>query len=256
MKRTSGWSSTGMLLAAIALRSSAATAQSYGPVDQVLTVGAAEFRPDSEGLDYIGADGYLTVDIPAGFVEHPTVFDFRAPLRLPEGALVEKVCLWAMDSNPDDEVDVVLVAVKLVPGGESPRETQIGPFVVSDTDLAYRRYCQGFSETLRGHRDIDGDGTLDAVAYFLKAKLRSSGIGSLGVGAVQVTWRRQTSEAPAAPSFGDVPPTDGAFASIEALAASGITAGCAGGNFCPDAKLTRRQMAAFLARALGLHWSE
>ena len=33
-----------------------------------------------------------------------------------------------------------------------------------------------------------------------------------------------------------------------------ITGGCGGGNFCPNANLTRRQMAVFLAKALGLHW--
>jgi hypothetical protein len=41
---------------------------------------------------------------------------------------------------------------------------------------------------------------------------------------------------------------------IEALAAAGITAGCnppANDRFCPDAGVTRGQMAAFLARALG-----
>jgi len=44
---------------------------------------------------------------------------------------------------------------------------------------------------------------------------------------------------------------------IEALAASGITAGCTAPpnpQYCPDAPLTRGQMAVFLARAFGLHW--
>jgi hypothetical protein len=40
---------------------------------------------------------------------------------------------------------------------------------------------------------------------------------------------------------------------VEALVASGITAGCGNGNFCPDAPSTRRQMAVFLTEALGLH---
>jgi hypothetical protein len=51
-----------------------------------------------------------------------------------------------------------------------------------------------------------------------------------------------------------VPTSDGAFQYVEALAASGITSGCGNGNYCPDAPLTRRQMAVFLAKALGLHW--
>ena len=39
---------------------------------------------------------------------------------------------------------------------------------------------------------------------------------------------------------------------INRLAASGITTGCAATKFCPDAKVTRGQMAAFLVRALHL----
>ena len=35
---------------------------------------------------------------------------------------------------------------------------------------------------------------------------------------------------------------------IEKLAAEGITAGCAGGNFCPDSAVTREQMAVFLLK--------
>lgn len=38
---------------------------------------------------------------------------------------------------------------------------------------------------------------------------------------------------------------------INALAAAGITGGCATGRFCPDAPVTREQMAGFLHRAFG-----
>src|SRR4029077_8810177 len=60
---------------------------------------------------------------------------------------------------------------------------------------------------------------------------------------------------PDTPSFTDVPTTDFGYQYIEALKASGITGGCGNGTtFCPDANLTRRQMAVFLAKALRLHW--
>jgi hypothetical protein len=39
---------------------------------------------------------------------------------------------------------------------------------------------------------------------------------------------------------------------INRLAAAGITGGCAAGRFCPDAHVTREQMASFLVRALDL----
>jgi Glycoside hydrolase family 44/S-layer homology domain len=51
-------------------------------------------------------------------------------------------------------------------------------------------------------------------------------------------------------AFGDVPASAFAAAWIEDLAARGITGGCGGGNFCPDATVTRAQMAVFLLKAL------
>ena len=60
----------------------------------------------------------------------------------------------------------------------------------------------------------------------------------------------------AAATFGDVPTGHAQFQFVEALVASGITVGCGGGKYCPDAAVTRRQMAKFLAKALGLNWPE
>jgi hypothetical protein len=51
-----------------------------------------------------------------------------------------------------------------------------------------------------------------------------------------------------------VPTTHPQFRFVEALTFAGITSGCGGGLFCPDAPLTRGQMAVFLSVALGLHW--
>jgi hypothetical protein len=74
------------------------------------------------------------------------------------------------------------------------------------------------------------------------------------LGYVEVWWRLVVSDPPAAPTFGDVPTSHPFYQFIEALAASGISGGCGSGNYCPDAPLTRGQMAVFLAKALGLHW--
>ncbi|HEY1249938.1 MAG TPA: S-layer homology domain-containing protein [Thermoanaerobaculia bacterium] len=49
--------------------------------------------------------------------------------------------------------------------------------------------------------------------------------------------------------FVDVPADGFAAAWIEELAAEGITSGCGGGSFCPDAAVTRAEMAVFLLRA-------
>ncbi|MBK8619442.1 MAG: S-layer homology domain-containing protein [Anaerolineales bacterium] len=49
--------------------------------------------------------------------------------------------------------------------------------------------------------------------------------------------------------FGDVATDYWAAAWIKQLAAEGITGGCGGGNYCPDATVTRAQMAIFLLKA-------
>jgi hypothetical protein len=71
---------------------------------------------------------------------------------------------------------------------------------------------------------------------------------------VEVHWHRTVSPPPSGPSFADVPPGDPFYPFIEAIHAAGITAGCGGGNFCPNQAITRKQEAAFIAKALGLHW--
>jgi S-layer homology domain len=235
--------------ATFALLASAARAQFYGPGDQVLTIGAAEFRLTAMFPTYIDSDGYLY------FYAHSIHW---APLSLPEGALLEKMCIYVNDTDPDFEIQAVLVAVKLVPGGEGPWfGFDVGNIAASSADIGYDYHCSSpFSYTLRGRTDIDGDGISDAVAYYVYAEVPLSLENSLGLGGVQIAWKRQVSDPPPTPTFSDVPPSDPAFQHIEALVASGITAGCAGGNFCPDANLTRRQMAVFLAKALGLNWAE
>jgi uncharacterized protein (DUF1800 family) len=58
------------------------------------------------------------------------------------------------------------------------------------------------------------------------------------------------SAVPRAVSFADVPTTHAFFPSISIIADWGVTSGCGGGNFCPDAFVTRGMMAVFVVKAL------
>ncbi len=78
--------------------------------------------------------------------------------------------------------------------------------------------------------------------------------GSDSIAGVTVEYQLQVSPAPAVATFPDVPTTDFGFQFVEALVASGITGGCGGGLYCPDSPVTRRQMAIFIAKSLGLHF--
>ena len=234
--------SIGILLGG--LFGSGALAQSYGEGDQVLTIGAVEFRTLGSSGTSIDSGGYL---------RYPGESVHLAPLYLPDGAVIDNLCLYADDSSADPTMLVFshLVAIKQVPDEESPGLQVIGPDVVSE-NLGYSVACRTIAETVKGKIDIDGDGNPDPVAYYVHVQFPNAP-NLLGVGGVRITWRRQVS-APTTQTFDDVPSSDPGFGYVEALAASGITAGCSPTTYCPDANLTRRQMAVFLAKALGLHW--
>lgn len=222
-----------------------AGAQSYGLGDQVMTVSSIEFRPivnsTSWGLHI--EDGYLYADL----------VGFAAPLSLPDGAEIFQLCVYANIPGPGAKVDVYLMAWNLAPGGQPPGQHYIlDTPLTDDIAIGYGTVCTDpFSYTFHGTADVDGDGTTEHVFHGLKADV----FGNAGLGGLRVFWRRQVSPPPATPSFNDVPIGDGAFPFIEGLVASGVTAGCGFGNYCPDAPLTRRQMAVFLSKALGLHWA-
>ena len=91
-------------------------------------------------------------------------------------------------------------------------------------------------------------------AYVLDVEQAPGLTGYQFFGYIEIWWRRVVSDPPATPTFGDVPSSHPFYQFIEALAKSGITGGCGGGSYCPDAPLTRGQMAVFLSKALGLHW--
>ena len=223
-------------------------AQAYGNQDQVLTIGAAGFRARGSGDAHLDANGYLHggADI-----------DYRAPLSLPEGAVVERICLYADDSDPAGFVSAYMLAAKLVGVAEDPALRIVGREVSSTSNIGYGYYCsEPFSYTVRSSMEY-GDGTRDPVVHYVYVFPSYSSQNALGFGGVRITWRRAVSPPPTSPTFNDVAIDDLALPYIEALAASRITVGCGDGTiYCPDANLTRRQMAVFLAKALGLQWPD
>ena len=102
----------------------------------------------------------------------------------------------------------------------------------------------------------DGDLVVDNFSnhYYLLAWVSSAPGFVTGLAGMIVGYQLQVSPAPGFATFNDVPTGHPYFQFIEALARSGITGGCGGGNFCPDNPVTRGQMAVFLAKALGLHF--
>lgn len=255
MKTSRFRSGPAWILAAVAIFAGVPLcAQSYGDRSQVLTVGVSQFR---------GIDGSPSVIAPGdNYLYNPiagSYWYYLAPLALPEGALIERVCLFGRDTDTGflTYVSANLYANKLVPLGESPATREVpGSAAFSSGSVGYGSWCSDLSYTVRGTLDVDGDGTPDNAVHYVGLYLPHSLLGVLGFGGVKITWRRQVSSPPSTPTFGDVPAAHPFAPFVEALAASGITAGCGPGKFCPDKPLTRGQMAVFLAKALGLHWNE
>jgi S-layer homology domain len=167
-----------------------------------------------------------------------------APVRLPSGAHIESIAVSHCSANDGDLVFGLYDNGQGGSGGgggtliAGPLTTASG-CVVTLVDAPYT-YVSNL-----GH-------PLYVVVFFAGGQTD----GSAKFNDFSVFYTRQVSPPPAQASFGDVPTTDFGFQYVEALAASGITGGCGGGNYCPDTAVTRRQMAIFLAKALGLHWAD
>ncbi len=199
-----------------------------------LNLNAWEFVPSTETVQYVrfGAD---LVGLGGS-----SVF-FGAPIALPTGAAVSGFWVDYCDSN----------AIEDVCGQLADCPTPSGPCVLYPALAACTSGTPGC-----GSKWITTPGLV--VNNFTRTRFvwvtLEAGDGTTTMRDVIVVYKLQISPAPGTATFSDVPTNHPFFQHIEALASSGITAGCGGGNYCPDAPLTRGQMAVFLAKALGLHW--
>ena len=165
---------------------------------------------------------------------------FFGELSLPAGAFVTGLELEGCDEDPAGNLIGAIVRF--------PSPVQGGAFIspVADTGEVPTPGCAFFPvpvahtiNNLTGH-------------YAIVINVTSG--TNVGFSALRVRYNLQVSPSPLTATFNDVPTGHPQFQFIEALVAAGVTAGCGSGNYCPDAGLTRGQMAVFIAKALGLHY--
>ena len=161
---------------------------------------------------------------------------FVANVQLPEGAVIDYVKLDTCNNN---ETPAPLV-FGLTHGGD-----------IVDVTTSIVNGCGETSSALMGYQNESNAGR--DFSFFI-TWMDGPVDGSVRFSRGEIWWHRSVSPSPLTPTFLDVPASDPGFQFIEALSASGVTAGCGGGNFCPDSTLTRRQIAIFLAKSLGLYW--
>jgi len=173
-----------------------------------------------------------------------------APLDLPDGVSLTNFEFWAYDADPVNWLEFYVFEDCQAPGsGGEPVITQLG------MDETYGSAGTYYGSVSLGGHTVDNSRCHYSVRVNFTPPGTPCAADALQVNKVRVSWTRQVSPAPAAATFNDVPTGHPFFQFVEALAKSGITAGCGGGAFCPDQPLTRGQMAVFFAKALGL-WSE
>jgi len=164
------------------------------------------------------------------------------PIHLPQGANVQYIRIYYYGN--DASLSIGASFVKVTNTGQYSFVQVIGP-PATDAGPTYEQFGP-FSETI--------DNSPGGYTYSILASLQRNGSSTTKIYKVYLYYKLQVSPAPATATFNDVPVGAFGFQYVEALAASGITAGCGGGNFCPNDPLTRVQMAVFLSKALGLHW--
>jgi hypothetical protein len=178
----------------------------------------------------------------------------QAPLRLPSGAKIMSLELDGIDTDAFDVVQGALLVCDRFgsncagypSAGAGPPDCVFPGWVCTGKAFSAGPTAQIADLTAE---NLVVDNTQHSYILEGWADESAEALGGMIVGYVL-----QVSPAPATPTFNDVPTTDPAFQYIEALVASGATAGCGGGKYCPDSPLTRRQMAVFLSKLLGLQW--
>jgi len=217
---------------------------SYGLNTQFTMIPAAAFRPASSSEQFSWSNGTITATTNSTNM-------FVAALPVPNGAVLEEIRILITDTDPAADISAsLLLFAQAVSGTQtcggffwSANSSGIlGRDILVLTGSPIEVITRGICNSVDSYEQ-----------YYLEVDLNSTNHSLSGA---VVVWHRQVSPAPVTATFNDVPTSDPFFRAIEALAASGITSGCGGGNFCPSDVVTRAQMAKFLANALGLHFPQ
>ena len=206
-------------------------------------VGSTEFKAYSNTDSYFDSGNWLW---PGGGLPGASTGWFNATPHLPSGAVLTYLELDYCDTNSSG-LHLVLGFFQCDPisGGCS----QEGLGSIGSVGQPVGAPCTSASVVLNH--------TVDNTTQVLNLNLQFGAFDETNLlRGVVIGYKLQVSPAPPTATFNDVPTSHPLFQFIEALAASGITVGCGGGNYCPDDPLTRGQVAVFLAKALGLNWSQ
>lgn len=210
---------------------------SFGPNNwSSWTVGPSDAAVRDGEVSFNQQGNYLRAE------SNPGTASFTLPVHVPHGALIQYIYVWYSDTDPNSNPSMGFYSGSNSGGvnsilGMDPGGTWSG------------------GATAASFGPISHTADYWTQHYYILALFSSTATGIETFYKAIVWYKLQVSPAPASATFNDVGTGHFFFREIEALADSGISGGCGSGNFCPDANVTRAQMAAFLSRALGLSYS-
>jgi len=228
---------------------------SAGEKLQTLFLGAQSFKPakGAECLDFKEQREVFWSDSGECRDENQN-YPLTSTIRLPSGARFVNAELLTYDNDRRDPYTIkceinredwndaevtqdaftrILATLSTDPDNNGPGYTTSGKISVQEriknTDYWYQAVC------------------------FLGDQVRAQGV-DLRLFGIRIAYRLQVNDNLPNP-FSDIGHLNDRFQNaIAAMNASGITNGCGPGLYCPDAPVTRGEMAVFFAEALGLYW--
>jgi hypothetical protein len=262
MKRSIAW------LAASFLVTSVASAQVEGPGNA--SSAASRNKPAERTKDFGTSSAYTAVDAYAmtpyndGFVNNratgsstgylscsaaSTSSRAVSQIQLPNGVDIISMSIWGTDNSGVANVQAELIeSCQPDFAAAAPVLTTLATAASTGSPGAFRDVASGIPA---GLNLVDNQ----SCTYRIEVRLGADDTTcdtSLFFSKARVQWARVIPPAPATATFDDVPMGSQFFAEVEAFVDTGITSGCDASNFCPGNFVTRLQMAAFFARALGL----
>lgn len=214
-----------------------------GASDTALVVGVGNIVPPNDTVTWTTSQA--SVRGMGIYQTSPTGVSWISQFQVPSGALLQRVEMEACDPSTTGALNFGITS-GLTPGGLADDISLTGTTGITETPG-----CAFFSMAPLATTTVDNAGN----NYWLYFFWSGTGFPGIEFHSFRVYYRLQVSPAPATATFpNDVPTTHPFFRFVEAMAASGLTGGCAAGSFCPDNPVTRGQLAVFLASALGLHF--
>ena len=210
-------------------------------------VGSTEFTPIDTSVTY-NDSGNVGSTLSRYVTSCATLCELLAVPHLPSGALVTGAELDACDTNGSGSH---LALIAFTSSWDGTGGTNIGQ--TTTTNIGG---CGAFFIDLTSANfTVDNNNNQLFFGAFFGALDNTNALSG-----VIVHYKLQVSPAPLTATFNDVPTSDFGFQFVEAFAAAGITVGCTSDPpftppvYCPDRNVTRREMAIFFAKALGLQF--